>query len=58
MANSSSAFAAVGGLITTGFGVADTGFGVTLQNDGKILVTGDTRDADGALHQHGTASRW
>ena len=50
MANSSSTFAAGGGMITTDFGGADTGFGVTLQNDGKILVAGDTMDADGTLH--------
>jgi uncharacterized delta-60 repeat protein len=50
MANSTSTFSAGGGKITTDFGVADTGFGVTLQSDGKILVTGDTMDADYTVH--------
>lgn len=39
-------FTAGGGKIITDFGGADTAFGVTLQNDGQILVTGDTMDAD------------
>jgi uncharacterized delta-60 repeat protein len=43
-------FTAGEGKITTDFGGADTGFGVTLQSDGKILVTGDTMDADDTVH--------
>ena len=39
MASSDSTFSAGGGMNTTAFGVADTGFGVTLQNGGKILIT-------------------
>ena len=37
-------------MITTDFGGVETGYSVALQSDGKILVTGGTMDADGAVH--------
>ncbi len=50
MASSTSTFTAGGGMITTDFGGVETGYSVALQSDGKILVTGGTMDADGAVH--------
>ena len=50
MANSTSTFAAGGGKIITDLGGIDTGYGIALQNDGKILVAGGSTDSGLNFH--------